>query len=118
MTDHEADSAGPAIAYLVGGLLAAAAILLATGCRTAGTADQTAKLTLKQVKVSGNLYIAIGGEREQETHQSAGKDVGVTGLAAQASDNAVGVGGSAPSRSGTGGTTTLDTTGKPWTPTK
>jgi hypothetical protein len=58
-----------------------------------------ANVTLRDVTVTGDLVLSVGsGDRTQETTQSAGKDVGVSGLAAQATDNAVGVGGGATVR--------------------
>ena len=90
---------GSAVAVVCG-------LALAAGCRTAGTADQTARLSLRDVSVTGDLVLSVGsGDRTQETTQSAGKEVGVSGLAAQATDNAVGVGGGTTSK-GAGGTAT------------
>ena len=86
--------------------LVCALLLVCGGCRTAGSADQAARLNLRDVTVTGDLVLSVGsGDRTQETTQSAGKDVGVSGLAAQATDNAVGVGGGTTSK-GAGGTAT------------
>lgn len=95
------------VAAAIGVLVASCvACALLFGCRTAGTADQTARLNWRNVTVAGSVYVG-DGDRTLETTQSAGKEVGVSGLAAQATDNAVGVGGGTASK-GAGGTAVLE----------
>jgi len=87
-------------------LATAVAVIVTSGCRTAGTADQAARLNLRDVRVDGNLTLNVGsGDRTLETTQSAGKEVGLTAATAQAQaqDAAVGLGGSTVSKDAGGG---------------
>jgi len=83
------------------GLVAAAGVAL-VGCRTAGEARTAHHVVIENSTVGGDVYVD-GGAASREVSQTAGKEVGVTGAAAQAVDNAVGVGGSSANREGQGG---------------